>query len=245
MSLRACPARAHQGAEIAEKDSKVGCRRTGRRWLLGRLARTHRFISTAAAFTGTGFIIFVLLWFQPQKLFLNETVSEPAPGVIQTATAGEANRNPTAGRSVPPALQVVRSGSFRSLEHATMGRAIVLRGLAGAWSCGWSTSAPPMGPTCGYTYPASQPVTICTPTGPDSSTWARSRATGGARIMPFRSARTCRHSTARSYGAVDSQSDSAWPRLTPELSRRPGSAVPRRGSRPMMGRRDEADCSHR
>ena len=66
MSLRACPARAHHGAEIAEKDSKAGCRRPGMRWSLGRLARTHRFISAAAAFTGTGFIIFVLLWFQPQ-----------------------------------------------------------------------------------------------------------------------------------------------------------------------------------
>jgi Electron transfer DM13 len=100
--------------------------RPGRRWPLRRLVREHPFIS-AAAFTGAGFIIFILLWFQPQKLFLNKTVNEPVPWVIQTAPAGEANRNPTAGQSPPPSLQVVRAGGFRSLEHPTTGTAIVLR----------------------------------------------------------------------------------------------------------------------
>jgi electron transfer DM13 len=105
--------------------------RPGRRWSLARLARRHRFISAVAASIGVGFIILVLLWFQPQKLFLNKTVSEPVPGVIQTAPAGETNHNPTAGQSPAPGLQVVRSGRFRSLEHATTGRAIVLRRPAG------------------------------------------------------------------------------------------------------------------
>jgi hypothetical protein len=54
---------------------------------LGGLARRHPFIS-AAAFIGVGLIAFVLVWFQPQKLFLNKTVNEPVPGVIQTAPAG-------------------------------------------------------------------------------------------------------------------------------------------------------------
>jgi hypothetical protein len=73
----------------------------GGRWPLGRLARRHRFISAAAAFTGVGLIILVLLWFQPQKLFLSKTVSEPVPGVIQTALSTRRR----AGRSccaVPP-----------------------------------------------------------------------------------------------------------------------------------------------
>ena len=116
---------------MAESNSKVGRGdRSGRLWSPGRLARRHRFIS-AAAFTGVGLLIFVLVWFQPQKLFLNKTVNEPVPGVIQTASAGAANRNGTAGRSPPPGLQVLRSGSFRSLEHATTGAAIVLRRPAG------------------------------------------------------------------------------------------------------------------
>src|SRR5215469_11614069 len=99
--------------------------RPGRRWPPGGLARRHPFVG-AAALIGVGLVIFVLLWFQPQKLFLNKTVNEPVPGIIETAPAGEANRNSTAGQS-PLGLQIVSAGSFRSLEHATAGRAIVLR----------------------------------------------------------------------------------------------------------------------
>ena len=117
---------------MAEKNRKPGRGGPGRRWPLGRLARRHRFISAAAALTGVGLLIFVLVWFQPQKLFLNKTVNESVPGLIQTAPAGAANRNGTAGGSPPPGLQVLRSGSFRSLEHATTGKAIVLRGSAGS-----------------------------------------------------------------------------------------------------------------
>ena len=104
--------------------------RPGRHWPRRRFARKHPFIS-AAAFTGAGFIIFVLLWFQPQKLFLNKTVNEPVPGVIQMDPGGETNRNPAASQSPPPDPQVVRAGSFRSLEHPTTGTAIVLRRPAG------------------------------------------------------------------------------------------------------------------
>jgi hypothetical protein len=116
---------------MATENRKPGRgRRPGRRWTPGRLARRHPFIS-ATALIGAGLVIFVLLWFQPQKLFLNKTVNDPVPGVIETAPAGEANRNPTADQSPSPGLQVVRSGSFRSLEHPTTGKAIVLRRPAG------------------------------------------------------------------------------------------------------------------
>jgi hypothetical protein len=101
--------------------------RPGRRWPLGGLARRHPFITGAAAFVGVGLITFVLVWFQPQKLFLNKTVNEPVPGVIQTAPAAETSR----GGPPAPRLEVLRSGSFRSLEHATTGTAIVLHRPAG------------------------------------------------------------------------------------------------------------------
>src|SRR6266480_5222730 len=100
-------------------------------WSLGPLARRHPVIN-AAALAGAGVIIFVLVWFQPQKLFLNKTVDERVPGVIATAPARETHRDATAGGSPPQALRVVRSGSFRSLEHATTGKAIVLHRPAGS-----------------------------------------------------------------------------------------------------------------
>jgi electron transfer DM13 len=112
---------------MAKENRKTGRGgRPAKRWPLGRLARRRRFIAAAAACIGAGLVIFVLVWFQPQKLFLNKTVNEPLPGAIQTAPGSETNRNPTAGRSPPPGLQVVRAGRFRSLEHATTGHAIVL-----------------------------------------------------------------------------------------------------------------------
>src|SRR5262249_48794347 len=79
--------------------------------------------------------------------------------------------------------------------------------------------------TSGCTYPTSQPAATCTHTGPDSSTWAHSRATGAARTMPSPWAPTCRHSRARSYGAAGSPSDSPSPRCHPEPSHRPRRAL--------------------
>ena len=118
---------------MAEESRKPGRgSRPGGRSSLGRLAHWHPFISASAALIGAGLVIFVLVWFQPQKLFLNKTVNEPAPGVIATAPAGETHHDATAGGSPPPALRVVRSGSFRSLEHATTGKVIVLRRPAGS-----------------------------------------------------------------------------------------------------------------
>ncbi len=116
---------------MAEKNRKPGRGgRPGTRWSPGWLARRHPVIS-AAAVIGAGLIIFVLAWFQPQKLFLNKTVNESVPGVIQTAPAGETSRSATVGRSPLPGLSALRSGSFRSLEHPTTGTAIVLRRPAG------------------------------------------------------------------------------------------------------------------
>ena len=112
---------------MPEKNRKPGRGgEPGRRWPLVRHARRHPFISAVAAFIGVGLIIFALVFYQPQKLFLNKTVNEPVPGVIQTAPTGNPNHNATAGGSPPPVLQPLSAGSFRSLEHATTGTAIVL-----------------------------------------------------------------------------------------------------------------------
>src|SRR5262249_57446948 len=85
-------------------------------------------VSGAAAVIGAGLVTFVVVWFQPQKLFLSHTVNEPVPGVIQTAPARETSPNVSAGQSSPPGLQALRSGSFRSVEHAPTGKDIGLRG---------------------------------------------------------------------------------------------------------------------
>ena len=117
---------------MAEKNGTPGRGgRPGWHWRPGRLARRHPVISGAAAFVGVGLIAFVLVWFQPQKLFLNTTVNEPVPGITGTAPAGDVSNSAAAGRS-PRGPQVLRSGRFRSLEHATTGTAIVVRQPGGS-----------------------------------------------------------------------------------------------------------------
>ena len=106
-----------------------------------------------------GFVVFVLVWFQPQKLFIDDTVDEALPVVDQppAAPGGEAGSgtgrdsgpadDPTASSAPapeatsaapapttapPPAFTTLVSGSFVSLDHATSGQAAVLELADGA-----------------------------------------------------------------------------------------------------------------
>ena len=71
----------------------------------------------------------MLVWFEPQQLFIEKTVNEPPPAAVApspgqvdpTAAAGEAAHPPT----------VVAMGMFRSLEHGTSGRALLIKGSDG------------------------------------------------------------------------------------------------------------------
>ena len=75
-------------------------------------ASRHRVLLGIAAALTVALGVFVLVWFQPQKLVIEERVNEAAP--IAAATAA-----PTAA---PKPLQ----GSFQSFEHPTRGRALVV-----------------------------------------------------------------------------------------------------------------------
>jgi len=70
--------------------------------------RRHQRLAFATGGVFVVFVAFVLWWFQPQKLFIDETVNEPAPA----------------------APLVVATGMFHSGEHHTEGSAHLLR-LAG------------------------------------------------------------------------------------------------------------------
>jgi Electron transfer DM13 len=67
-----------------------------------------------------------VVWFQPQKLFIDQRVDEalpgvPAPGPTTTGGDGAAAASPPARGPV-----TVAAGRFRSLGHTTSGRAAVL-----------------------------------------------------------------------------------------------------------------------
>jgi hypothetical protein len=80
--------------------------------------------------------VFVLVWFQPQKLFLDQKVNEALPGVIESRASSPSRGQPAS--STPPSaaptqspkvpeLTVLARGKFRSLEHGTSGQALILR----------------------------------------------------------------------------------------------------------------------
>jgi hypothetical protein len=99
--------RSHQGATVAA---------TMRSFL-----RQHPRMVIATAVGVVALLVFVVVWFQPQQALLTTTVNESLPG--------QRPAPPTAaGGSVSPGgSQVVASGRFRSLEHDTTGRALLVR----------------------------------------------------------------------------------------------------------------------
>jgi electron transfer DM13 len=72
----------------------------------------HRLAVSLVALTGAGIVVFVLVWFQPQKLIIEKTVHEAAP---------------TASASALASATELASGSFRSLEHPTRGAVHLIR----------------------------------------------------------------------------------------------------------------------
>jgi Electron transfer DM13 len=64
--------------------------------------------------------VFVLLYFAPQALFINNRIDEPIPSAVSTS-------QPAASAAAQPGPLQLLSGDFRSLEHRTTGTAAVLR----------------------------------------------------------------------------------------------------------------------
>lgn len=75
-------------------------------------------------------IVFVLVWFEPQALFIDEEVNEAAPTAVSTggSTDSSAGTAGTAGTATTAAAsaETVLAGSFVSQEHSTSGRAVVI-----------------------------------------------------------------------------------------------------------------------
>jgi hypothetical protein len=83
-----------------------------------------RLLGAAAALGLIAIVAFALVWFQPQKLFIDDRVDEALPAAAASPTA------PAAGEAAAPAAAPVRTLStarFVSHEHATVGRARVIR----------------------------------------------------------------------------------------------------------------------
>jgi electron transfer DM13 len=93
-----------------------------------RLLRRHPTVSITAALLVVGLVVFGFLWFEPQKLFLDQTVNEAAP--VSSAPGSPANSGqptPGLGQEAPAAdPMTLATGRFQSLEHETSGGAILI-----------------------------------------------------------------------------------------------------------------------
>jgi hypothetical protein len=93
------------------------------------LVKRHPRWSIAAAVLGVGLALFVVLWFEPQKLFVNQTVNEAVPSVAPPAAGSNGEGGGEPGGSGPGAADqpvTVARGSFQSLEHHTTGKALLI-----------------------------------------------------------------------------------------------------------------------
>jgi hypothetical protein len=82
------------------------------------LALRRRNLVLGFALVAVAMGVFVLLYFEPQKLFIDDEVHEALPVAAAPAAAPSGER---------PTVRVLSTGAFRSYEHATHGRARVLQ----------------------------------------------------------------------------------------------------------------------
>lgn len=75
-------------------------------------------------------VVVILVVFQPQKLFIDDTVSEPVPG-LEEGAADETGATDDDGKSTPRGLEELAAGTFVPLAHDAGGRALILETAAG------------------------------------------------------------------------------------------------------------------
>ena len=101
------------------------------RWVFGRLrsiVTSHPLLSATTGLALVAIAIFVLVYYQPQKLFINTTVHEAAPS-LRSASGPAGLGAPSVPTSALSDQQpsVLSIGSFRSYEHSSQGSAVVIQ----------------------------------------------------------------------------------------------------------------------
>jgi Electron transfer DM13 len=95
---------------------------------LGEFVRTHKRLSWIVAAFVAAAIAFVLIWFQPQKIFIEQAVDEALP-TVDSASQDSSVDEPTGSDDEPASSdepKVLASGPFQRLEHPTSGTAQIL-----------------------------------------------------------------------------------------------------------------------
>jgi len=91
------------------------------------VAAAHPLITGVAMLSAVGVLVFVLVYFQPQKLVIDDRVSEPLPSLASGAGSGTDDGAAADGKQGEPAIETLSRGDFQSFEHSTTGQARVIR----------------------------------------------------------------------------------------------------------------------
>jgi hypothetical protein len=118
------------------------------------LALRRRNVVIGLALLAAALGAFVLVYFEPQKLFIDDEVHE-APPVLSAPT--------TAAAPKAPATRTLSTGAFRSFEHASSGRARVLALADGRRYVRFEDFGPPTARRSRSTSPRRQPPAPATP----------------------------------------------------------------------------------
>ncbi len=100
----------------ADEEAAVSAEAAPGRGLIRRglgLAGRHPLITGSVLAIGLGLFVFVLVYFQPQKLFIDDRVNEAMPGALSGATE-------------------LATGEFRPLAHGASGEAHILQAADGS-----------------------------------------------------------------------------------------------------------------
>ncbi|MGY1771060.1 DM13 domain-containing protein [Blastococcus sp. SYSU D00813] len=89
--------------------------------------RRRTWIWSVAALVVVALAAFVLVWFQPQKLFYDDEVSEALPTVAAVPADEQSSGGGAATPSAPRQPVDLAAGSFVSREHETVGTARVVQ----------------------------------------------------------------------------------------------------------------------
>ena len=82
-----------------------------------RIVTRHPLAAAAVALTGVAIVVFVLLFFEPQALFIDDEVNEAVPA---------AAAQPRGADEPAPEPRTLGRGSFRGLAHGASGTALLL-----------------------------------------------------------------------------------------------------------------------
>jgi len=86
--------------------------------------RTRIWLACAVGLVGAALAAFVLVYFAPQDLFIDTSISDPVPTAANSPTTFTPSNAPPVTSAAP---LVLAHGTFRSGEHRTTGTALLLK----------------------------------------------------------------------------------------------------------------------